>query len=68
MQKSFVLTALTGIAWGVTPVAVFHGINDHCPQQYMVDLISEGIDYAAPVKCVEIGDGNISSIIELMEW
>ena len=68
-----ILATLSGVlvaerAAAVAPVALFHGINDHCPQTEWIDAISEGIDYAAPVKCIEIGNGNISSIFERMNW
>ena len=68
-----ILATLSGvlvaeIAAAVAPVALFHGIDDSCPQQNWLDAISEGIDYAAPVKCIEIGDGRISSIFERMNW
>ena len=53
----------------VAPVAFFHGVDDSCKNQaYWLNMIEEGIDYAAPVKCVEIGDGKITSIFERIEW
>jgi len=54
----------------VAPVVVFHGLNGNCSPQMdgWVEMIEEGIDYAAPVKCIEIGDGNTTSIFERMEW
>jgi hypothetical protein len=41
----------------VGPVALFHGVNDACPKTDWTDRIAAGIDNAAVVKCVEIGNG-----------
>ena len=59
---------MASAAMAVAPIAVFHGIDDHCPQQEWLDMISEGIDYAAPVECIEIGTGRLTSIFERIEW
>ena len=51
----------------VNPVVMFHGLNGSCSQiDGWVDIISEGINHAAPVKCVEIGDGNDTSLFTSM--
>jgi len=51
----------------VNPVVMFHGLNGSCNQiAGWVDIISEGINHAAPVKCVEIGDGNDTSLFTPM--
>ncbi len=43
-MKNFIVTTLLGIAFAnVAPVALFHGVNDSCPQTAWTDLISEGI-------------------------
>lgn len=52
----------------VAPVALFHGVNSSCPQTEWTDRISAGINDAAVVKCVEIGNGNLSSMFERLEW
>jgi hypothetical protein len=68
-MKNSIVALLSGIAIAdVAPVALFHGVNDSCPQNSWTNLISEGIGGQAVVKCVEIGDGRISSIFERMEW
>lgn len=64
----FTTSLIVSVASAVAPVALFHGVADHCPQTSWTNLISKGIDNAAVVKCVEIGDGYISSIFERMEW
>ena len=51
-----------------TPVALFHGVDDNCKNvQEWVDAIAEGINYTAPVKCVEIGDGRVTSVFDKIE-
>lgn len=59
---------ILAVASAVAPVALFHGVNSACPYSEWEALISEGIDYQAVVKCVEIGDGRLSSMFERMEW
>ena len=63
-----IIASLIWAASAVAPVALFHGIDDRCPQQEWLDYISKGINYAAPVKCVEIGTGKLTSIFERVEW
>ena len=61
--------SIVAVSAEVAPVALFHGVDDSCNSMgSWINLIEEGIDYVAPVKCVEIGDGRISSIFERMEW
>jgi len=67
LALALLVSAVTARA-EVGPVAIFHGINSHCPTDDWSQMILDGIDYAAVVKCVEIGDGVISSIFERMEW
>ena len=51
------------------PVALLHGVNGSCPQvSGWVDMIANSIDHEAVVKCVEVGDGNITSMFERMNW
>jgi hypothetical protein len=55
-RLSVVATVTTLASADVAPVALFHGIHDNCPgQQAWINLIIEGINNEAPVKCVEIG-------------
>lgn len=53
----------------IAPVVVLHGLNGNCNQiqQWVTDIDTE-IGGQAVVKCLEIGDGNVSSIFERMEW
>lgn len=48
----------------VAPIVLLHGVTDSCPKDDWTTMISESIKYEAPVKCVEIGDGKISSMFE----
>ena len=51
------------------PVALLHGVNGSCGQvQSWVDMIAESIDHEAVVKCVEVGDGETTSMFEQMKW
>lgn len=51
------------------PVAIFHGIDDSCNGiREWVWKIQDALDYAVPVKCVEIGSGRLSSIFEMIPW
>ena len=69
MEKLSLALLLAAVSAEVAPVALFHGVDDACKNQgSWIDLIEEGIEYAAPVKCIEIGDGRVSSIFERMEW
>ena len=52
----------------VAPVALLHGVDDSCPQTKWTNYISEAINYQAVVKCVEVGDGQITSMFERMNW
>lgn len=68
MKASVSSLILTVALADVAPVAVFHGVNSACPMTSWTDRISAGIKDAAVVKCVEIGNGKISSMFEKMDW
>jgi hypothetical protein len=69
MEKFTFAVLMAAVSAEVAPVALFHGVDDSCKSTGpWINLIEEGIDYAAPVKCVEIGDGRVSSIFERMQW
>jgi hypothetical protein len=69
MEKYAFAVLMAAVSAEVAPVALFHGVDDSCKSTGpWINLIEEGIDYAAPVKCVEIGDGRVSSIFERMQW
>ena len=53
----------------IAPVLVLHGLNGNCPQihSWVTDIEAE-IESQAVVKCIEIGDGNTTSIFERMQW
>ena len=55
-----------GVQKDLPPVALLHGITDHCPRPDWSDKIERALDYRAVVKCVEAGDGEIWSIFEDM--
>ena len=46
-----------------TPIVVLHGINDHCQSMDgFVQMVSELMNGTAYIKCLEVGDGQISSL------
>ena len=53
----------------IAPVVVLHGLNGDCNQihAWVTDIATEIGDQAV-VKCIEIGDGEATSIFERMEW
>ena len=52
----------------ISPVAVFHGVDGSCDLvKSWISAIEEGIDYAAAVKCVEIGNGKNTSMFQTIE-
>ena len=51
----------------IAPVLVLHGLNGNCNQIHSwVEMTADAIEHQAVVKCIEIGDGNITSIFEMM--
>ena len=51
----------------IAPVLVLHGLNGNCNQIHSwVEMTGDAIEHQAVVKCIEIGDGNITSIFEMM--
>ena len=54
----------------VAPIAVFHGVGSGCGSvTTLIDQIKTGLgDSLTTIKCIEIGDGKVSSIYERIEW
>ena len=68
-MKTIIAALAASEAMAVAPVVVLHGVGDNCPgAQYYVDAIANSIDHQAVVKCVEIGNGTISSMFTRMKW
>ena len=53
----------------IAPVVILHGIDSDCNDihAWITDIAIE-ISNRAIVKCVEIGDGKVTSIFERMKW
>ena len=50
-------------------MVVLHGIDDDCNNVHTwVNDIAVEIENRAVVKCVEIGEGKVTSIFERMNW
>ena len=54
----------------VAPIAVFHGVGSGCGSvSNLIEMIKTGLgDSLTTIKCIEIGDGKVSSIYERIEW
>lgn len=71
MKQALITAAAMGSAAqaAVAPVALLHGVNGSCPQIHSwTEMIAEAIDNQAVVKCVEVGDGENTSMFERMKW
>ena len=67
-QSIIAVSSLVAATQAVAPVALLHGLSGSCPMTGWTDMISEAIDNQAVVKCVEVGDGKITSEFERMKW
>ena len=68
MKQKSAFALLLSAASAVGPVVLFHGIDDLCPMPEWEEYISLAINDLAPVRCMEIGSGRLTSIFDRIEW
>ena len=52
----------------IGPVVVLLDIGDQCPSTAKEDKIREAIENKGLVKCLQIGDGFISTFVDDLDW
>ena len=62
-QIILIILINSSIKAAYNPVAIFYGLGSNCLfSQNIVDIITKELGNSTYIKCIEVGDGSISSL------